>query len=61
MVELFQQHQERSKAMLMDIKMAVMNGLEATKIIRESNKLTEANKNRPTVRFAYFILSNFIR
>ena len=34
MVELFQQHQQRAKAMLMDIKMPVMNGLEATKIIR---------------------------
>lgn len=38
MVELFQQHQDKTKAMLMDIKMPVMNGLEATKIIRESNK-----------------------
>lgn len=37
MVQLFQQHHEKVKAMLMDIKMPVMNGLEATKIIRESN------------------------
>lgn len=37
MVQLFRQHHEKTKAMLMDIKMPVMNGLEATKIIRESN------------------------
>lgn len=37
MVQLFKQHHEKVKAMLMDIKMPVMNGLEATKIIRESN------------------------
>lgn len=37
MVQLFKQHHEKVKAMLMDIKMLVMNGLEATKIIRESN------------------------
>ena len=35
MVELFQQHQQRAKAMLMDIKMPIMNGLEATRIIRQ--------------------------
>ena len=37
MVQLFRQHHEKVKAMLMDIKMPIMNGLEATKIIRESN------------------------
>lgn len=37
MVQLFRQHHEKNKAMLMDIKMPIMSGLEATKIIRESN------------------------
>lgn len=37
-VQLFNEHHERAKAILMDIKMPVMNGLDATKIIREKNK-----------------------
>ena len=37
MVQLFQDHQHRASPILMDIKMRLMNGLEATKIIRESN------------------------
>ncbi|NDV65636.1 response regulator [Bacteroides sp. 224] len=35
MVELFTQHQSEASAILMDIKMPVMTGLEATQIIRE--------------------------
>lgn len=33
-VELFKEHQSQIDAILMDIKMPLMNGLEATKIIR---------------------------
>ena len=35
MVELFQQHQERTKAMLMDIKMPVMNGIVMCRKLKE--------------------------
>ena len=34
MVQLFQEHQHRASAILMDIKMPLMNGLEATRCIR---------------------------
>lgn len=37
MVDLFNQHGDKAKAMLMDIKMPIMNGLEATKIIRQAD------------------------
>lgn len=38
MVKLFQENRGRTAAILMDIKMPVMNGLEATKIIRETDE-----------------------
>lgn len=37
-VELFKQHHQEAKAILMDIKMPLMNGLDATVIIREQSK-----------------------
>lgn len=36
-VALFNEHRNNAQAILMDIKMPVMNGLEATKIIRQEN------------------------
>ena len=39
MVTLFQEFQEHAHAILMDIKMPIMNGLEATRLIREQNKI----------------------
>ena len=36
-VSLFNEHGAEAKAILMDIKMPLMNGLEATKIIRGEN------------------------
>ena len=43
-VALFKEYGKEAKAILMDIKMPVMNGLDATKIIREENK--EIHNNR---------------
>ena len=37
-VALFKEYGKEAKAILMDSKMPVMNGLDATKIIREENK-----------------------
>ena len=37
MVQLFQEHQHSANAILIDSKMTMVNELEATKIIRESN------------------------
>lgn len=34
-VASFREHRDRTEAILMDIKMPIMNGLEATKIIRQ--------------------------
>lgn len=36
-VSLFEKHYERANAILMDIKMPLMNGLDATMIIRKKN------------------------
>ena len=38
MVGLFKENRGKTAAILMDIKMPIMNGLEATKIIREEEK-----------------------
>ena len=38
MVNLFKENRGKTDAILMDIKMPIMNGLEATKIIREEEK-----------------------
>lgn len=37
-VELFKQNRDRAEAILMDIKMPEMNGLDATEIIRKEEK-----------------------
>ena len=38
MVELFHENRDKAAAILMDIKMPVMNGLDATMMIREEEK-----------------------
>lgn len=38
MLSLFKENHDRTALILMDIKMPVMNGLEATKLIREQDK-----------------------
>lgn len=38
MVALFKENRGKTEAILMDIKMPIMNGLEATKIIRQEEK-----------------------
>ena len=38
MVKLFRENREKAAAILMDIKMPIMNGLDATLIIREEDK-----------------------
>ena len=40
MVNLFKENRGKTAAILMDIKMPIMNGLEATKIIRERGERT---------------------
>lgn len=38
MIELFKENRDEAVALLMDIKMPIMNGLDATKAIREMSK-----------------------
>lgn len=48
-VTLFEENHEKAEAILMDIKMPVMNGLDATVLIRQKDK--ELPYNADCIRF----------
>ena len=53
MVNLFKENRGKTAAILMDIKMPIMNGLEATKIIREEEKELPIMLLRLTVKMQW--------